>query len=152
MKKQDYEQLIEKKQFEPLWLDLLNASGYAGVLPNGGLVDRRYYPEAVPVQANSIFGLNEPKELENEIPEEDINFKVFWQSGVQVLVEKSWDDEDEIPAISISFFMESLKASYKYSFIEFDKRDEKFKNYKSEDAITFINAFKKMINDSQNEE
>ena len=63
MKLEQYEKLREEKQFEPLWLDLLNASGYAGVLPSGGLVDRRYYPDAIPVQKNSIFGVAEPKEV-----------------------------------------------------------------------------------------
>ena len=52
MKKDLYEKAIEKKQFEILWFDLLNASGFAGVLPTGGIVDRRYYPEAHPVQRN----------------------------------------------------------------------------------------------------
>lgn len=60
---EQYEKLREKKQFEPLWLDLLNASGYAGVLPSGGLVDRRYYPDAIPVQKNSMFGVLGPREV-----------------------------------------------------------------------------------------
>lgn len=32
-----------------------------GVLPNGKIVDRRYYPEATPIQKNSIFGTAKPK-------------------------------------------------------------------------------------------
>jgi hypothetical protein len=41
----------------------LNASGYAGVLPNGNIVDRRKHPNAIPIQANSLFGVVKPKPL-----------------------------------------------------------------------------------------
>lgn len=41
----------------------LNASGYAGCDRNGQIVDRRKFPEAVPVQKNSLFGIPEPKPL-----------------------------------------------------------------------------------------
>lgn len=37
-------------------------SGYAGVLPNGNIVDRREHPDAVPVQKNALFGTPAPKE------------------------------------------------------------------------------------------
>ena len=39
----------------------ISKSGYAGCLPNGSIVDRREYPDAVPVQKNSLFGIPEPK-------------------------------------------------------------------------------------------
>lgn len=41
----------------------INKSGYAGVLPNGNIVDRREFPAATPVKKNSIFGIPEPKQL-----------------------------------------------------------------------------------------
>ena len=42
----------------------INQSGYAGVLPTGGIVDRREFPEAIPVQKNSLFGIPEPKKIQ----------------------------------------------------------------------------------------
>lgn len=71
MKKEHYLKLWESQEDNPkvyqaLWFDLLNASGWAGVLPNGNIVDRRYFPEATPVQENSLFGVNKPKEVETE--------------------------------------------------------------------------------------
>lgn len=33
----------------------LIASGYAGVLPNGNIVDRREYPTAVAIQKNTLL-------------------------------------------------------------------------------------------------
>lgn len=63
MKKETYELLKEKKAYDALWMDLLNASGYAGVLPSGEIVDRRYYPDAIPIEKNSVFGVVEPKKL-----------------------------------------------------------------------------------------
>lgn len=41
----------------------LNASGYAGILPTGEIVDRRKFPKAIPIQKNSMLGVNEPKKL-----------------------------------------------------------------------------------------
>ena len=42
----------------------LNKTGYAGVLPNGNIVDRREHPEAIPVQENPMFGVVKPKDIE----------------------------------------------------------------------------------------
>ena len=36
-------------------------SGYAGVLPNGNVVDRRIHPDAVPAAENPMFGNPKPK-------------------------------------------------------------------------------------------
>lgn len=41
----------------------INDSGYAGVLPNGNIVDRREHPKAIPVQKNTMLGIPEPKPL-----------------------------------------------------------------------------------------
>jgi hypothetical protein len=37
--------------------------GFAGVLGNGQMVDRREFPDAIPLQKNSLLGIPEPKEL-----------------------------------------------------------------------------------------
>lgn len=37
--------------------------GYGGVLPNGNVVDRRIYPDAIPIPANTLFGTPEPKQV-----------------------------------------------------------------------------------------
>jgi hypothetical protein len=49
-------------------LDLVNTtkiieSGYAGVLSNGNIVDRREHPEATPIQENSLFNTPKPKKI-----------------------------------------------------------------------------------------
>jgi len=38
-------------------------SGYAGCNPNGNIVDRREFPNAVPMQENLMFNTPKPKEL-----------------------------------------------------------------------------------------
>ena len=63
MKNADYKKLEEKKAYEVLWFELLNASGFAGVLPDGKIVDRRYYTEATPIKQNSVFGVAKPKNI-----------------------------------------------------------------------------------------
>lgn len=63
MTKEQYEMLREKGGYEALYIDLLNASGFAGCLQNGNIVDRRYRPDAYPIHKNSIFGVVPPKEI-----------------------------------------------------------------------------------------
>lgn len=45
------------------WIKGLNASGYAGTTRKGEIVDRREFPDAMPIQKNTFFGIIEPKEL-----------------------------------------------------------------------------------------
>jgi sulfur carrier protein ThiS len=53
----------EEKLKELLKIVDLNKTGYAGVLPNGNIVDRRDYPNAIPVQENPMFGVVKPKDI-----------------------------------------------------------------------------------------
>lgn len=49
------------------WIEGLNQSGFAGIRrENGMLCDRRQFRDAIPVQANSLFGVVEPKPLPDE--------------------------------------------------------------------------------------
>lgn len=41
----------------------LSKSGYAGILPNGNIVDRRQHPGATPIAKNSMFGIPKPKKI-----------------------------------------------------------------------------------------
>lgn len=38
-------------------------SGYAGILSNGNIVDRREFPDAIPCQENPLFNTPKPKNL-----------------------------------------------------------------------------------------
>lgn len=38
-------------------------SGYAGVMPNGNIVDRRENPTAIPIQENPLFNTPKPKPI-----------------------------------------------------------------------------------------
>ena len=40
-----------------------NCEGYAGILQNGQLVDRRKYPDAMPVPENKMMNIPAPKDL-----------------------------------------------------------------------------------------
>jgi hypothetical protein len=42
-------------------------SGYAGVMSNGNIVDRREYPEAVPIPRNDLLDVPEPKQIGHSI-------------------------------------------------------------------------------------
>ena len=59
MKKQEAEAIMN------LFLKTLeiSKSGYAGVLPNGNIVDRREHPEAMPIEKNNMFEIPKPIKL-----------------------------------------------------------------------------------------
>ncbi len=44
----------------------INQSGYAGIDANGTIVDRRKHPDAIPIPANKMLGIPEPKDLHDE--------------------------------------------------------------------------------------
>lgn len=44
-------------------IEEINASGYAGILSNGNIVDRRYFPKAIPVPKNTLLNIPEPKPI-----------------------------------------------------------------------------------------
>ena len=74
-----------------------NYTGYAGVLPNGNIVDRRLNPEAYPVAANSMFGIPAPKEL--ELKPYDI-----WMEGYAITGNSSGAQKiNEAPILAYSF-------------------------------------------------
>jgi len=104
MTKEQYEKLRENKHFEPLWLELLNASGFAGVLPTGGIVDRRYYPEAIPVQKNTLFGVAEPKEIKRIPYEDEIN------EFLKEIFYEDWMDDNDWAVCLESWLTESGKS------------------------------------------
>ncbi len=41
----------------------ISKSGYAGILPNGNIVNRREFPKAFPVEENKMFGIPKPKKI-----------------------------------------------------------------------------------------
>ena len=42
-------------------IDKANREGFAGILPNGNLVDRRNTPQAHPIAKNSMFNVAQPR-------------------------------------------------------------------------------------------
>lgn len=56
----------EEKIAEIVAHEELKASGYMGVTRYGRQVDRRDFPDAIPIQANRLLGFPKPKELKDE--------------------------------------------------------------------------------------
>lgn len=63
MNKETRELLISKGRQDLVDIWDFQQEGYAGILPNGNIVDRRKHPKAVSVQKNILFGVPSPKEL-----------------------------------------------------------------------------------------
>jgi hypothetical protein len=49
--------LREKGREDLIKIIEINDSGYACILSNGNIVDRREHPEAIPVQENKMMGI-----------------------------------------------------------------------------------------------
>lgn len=41
----------------------ISISGYAGILPNGDIVDRRLHPGAIAIEENKLLRVPKPKEI-----------------------------------------------------------------------------------------
>ena len=63
MDKETKDKLIAAGRQDLIDIFEINKSGYAGILPNGNIVDRRKEPTAIPVQKNSLLGIPETKEI-----------------------------------------------------------------------------------------
>lgn len=63
MKKVARKKLIDVGSENLIKIHEINISGYAGCDRNGNIVDRREFPDAIPIQKNSIFNIPEPKKL-----------------------------------------------------------------------------------------
>lgn len=55
--------LREKGREDLIKVMEINDSGYAGILSNGNIVDRREHPEAIPVPENKMLGIPKSKPL-----------------------------------------------------------------------------------------
>lgn len=58
-----YKKLMAERCEHLILTTYIIESGYAGVLSDGKIVDRRIYPKAIPVQENSLMGTPAPKPL-----------------------------------------------------------------------------------------
>ena len=73
------------------WIKGLNATGYAGCCSNGFIVDRRQFPDAIPVQENSLFGVVKPKKVTKGQREKIIREGKSFPTNEEEL--KWWDEE-----------------------------------------------------------
>lgn len=62
MKNSEEQRKLFLEQFEKY--QKVKSEGYAGMLPNGNLVDRREFPNAIPLQYNQLLNIPHPKQLE----------------------------------------------------------------------------------------
>ena len=132
MKIEQYEMLKEKGAHEALWLELLNASGFAGCARDGQIVDRRYYPESVPVAKNKLFGVSAPKSfneknfkrsmndliLRNKAQEEAINTQIDTLDEYRNLIK---DQSEKIEALQLA-----LNRNKQWQQITTEKNTENF--------------------------
>lgn len=70
MNKDTRDKLIAAGRSDLVEIYDINQSGYAGILSDGSIVDRRKFHAAIPVQANSMLGIPPPKPLPPK-PEEE---------------------------------------------------------------------------------
>jgi len=137
--KAERERLIAAGRPDLVEIDEINASGYAGVLPNGNIVDRRKHPAAVAVQRNSIFNIPSPKKL---LPVH-IFAKIFQVTVPgsdelhQVLVQRKRDEEGQ-PVITLSCQLSNVAPTVLLGYDDDTVRDAYFEKYGEAEAQEFI--------------
>ena len=63
MSPEDRDKLIKAGREDLIKIFELNKTGYAGILPNGNIVDRREHKNAIPIQENSLLNIPKPKDI-----------------------------------------------------------------------------------------
>lgn len=63
MTEEDKNKLIAVGRKDLVDIYEITASGYAGILSNGNIVDRRDYPSAIPIPENKMMGIPKPKQF-----------------------------------------------------------------------------------------
>lgn len=80
--------------------------GYAGVMPNGNIVDRRKHPEAISIPKNAQLGIPEAK----AIPPREVNVR-FFKSMVARLM-KDWKGGPKGEYLAMEWIAEKLREVY----------------------------------------
>jgi len=61
--KEQLDKIVQTVSSNHLKIKELQESGYAGISSTGSIVDRREFPNAIPMKKNSAFGIPEPIDL-----------------------------------------------------------------------------------------
>lgn len=86
--------LQETNRYDLIVIYYINESGYAGLMPNGSIVDRRFFPEATPIKENPLFGIEQQKPLPKKYSTfyiKDTNGHGFFVSKDKDFTEKLFD-------------------------------------------------------------
>ena len=77
-----------------------------------------------------------------------VNFRIIELPTHQVLLTKDFDDDEESkPLLTITFFLEGVKANQKLGYYDEAKRDEMFEKVTDEQAQKTLDNALAMFND-----
>ena len=84
---------MDKEKKPDVIMELVQ-SGYAGILPNGNIVDCREYAEAIPMKKNSLLGIpkSKVKELPNEINLKKLSRLLMYSDRYEINIQ-FWPDQ-----------------------------------------------------------
>lgn len=75
----------------------------------------------------------------------EINFKIIELDNYQVLVEKDYDDEENLDLLVIKFFIQGMKVCQKLGFDSEEKRDDAFERITKEQVEATVLSTEKMF-------
>jgi hypothetical protein len=75
----------------------------------------------------------------------EINFKIIELPTHQVLVSKDFDaEDDDSPIFAVSFFIDGVKATYKFGYAKDSERDKYFNKFDAEQAQKLVDSTLKL--------
>lgn len=75
----------------------------------------------------------------------EINFRIIELENYQMLLEKDFDEEEEMEQLKIIVYIKGLRIEQKHSYDDEKLRDKVFEEYTDAQAQEMINALKKML-------
>ena len=77
----------------------------------------------------------------------EVKFRIIETLTHQVLIEKEFDDDEQLPSIGIAFHLEGVKVKMTMGFKNEHLQGEAFESFSEETANKFIGQIKKQFED-----
>jgi hypothetical protein len=78
-----------------------------------------------------------------------IHFRIIELPDHQVLLTKSWDDDEGAPVLLVTFFLEGLQVTQTLSYLREEDRDKIFDTFADKDAEEIVFLLTTILTDKK---